>query len=151
MHEKARAYVKGNRLYILGLSQGPMGAVPFIHHVALSEAAPDGIVNIDTAPSSVQKALDESDGPVAEIIELEQMKLAAESLVSRARNGDQNAMGLIATVAEEAKQPNNQRAQLAFTLLEDFITKNPHDGLKLLPPPSVDTRISQAIVKDRTP
>lgn len=54
--------------------------------------------------------------------------VAARQLVVRARQGDQNAMAMIARVAEVAKQPNPPlRAVIAHRLIQDYIKKNPAD------------------------
>lgn len=147
---KAKAYVKDNRLFILGLSEGTMGTVPIIYHVALPEPVPDGAVDLNALSPIVEKALQESEEILAQQVETEQMRLAAESLVTRARKGDQNAMGMIATVAEAAQSGGNERAELAYNLLLDYTKKHPHNNLKALSVPS-DIKISREIVRASTP
>lgn len=56
------------------------------------------------------------------------LREAIESLVFRARMGDQNAMGTIATVAEEAKKDNRLQAKVAFRMLEEYIQAHPAGG-----------------------
>jgi len=55
------------------------------------------------------------------------MKSAAESLVERARLGDQNAMATITSIAE-AKAKGSQRANMAHALILDYIHKHPSPG-----------------------
>lgn len=61
---------------------------------------------------------------------------AAASLVTRARLGDQNAMGTIAAVADAAKERLNLRASIAARAIEQYIQKNPHSDLREEPKPS---------------
>ncbi len=49
---------------------------------------------------------------------------AAENLVLRSRQGDQNAMAIIAMVAENAKK-GNRKAVSAFNLIQSYISRNP--------------------------
>lgn len=51
---------------------------------------------------------------------------AAASLVTRARLGDQNAMGTIAAVADAAKERLNLRAGITARCIDRYIQKNPH-------------------------
>ena len=50
-----------------------------------------------------------------------------ESVVRRSRNGDQNAMALIALVRDNAKK-GNPKAQHAFTLLQEYVRTHPVDS-----------------------
>jgi len=52
------------------------------------------------------------------------MQKAAASLVERCRYGDQNAMGMIATIGESAKK-GSERAQKAAALIQRYIEANP--------------------------
>lgn len=49
------------------------------------------------------------------------------SVVRRARNGDQNAMALISLVRENAVK-GHENAKLSYSLMQEYITKNPADG-----------------------
>lgn len=51
----------------------------------------------------------------------------ARDLVLRARMGDQNAMGMIQMVGQNARQ-GDKRAQAAFGLIQEFIRKHPPNG-----------------------
>ncbi len=76
--------------------------------------------------------------------------LHTASLVRRARAGDENAMGLITRVGQEARKGNNPRAQAAFAALKEFIDKNPAQDFVLgaepviMDPPS-PTAIQKAV------
>jgi hypothetical protein len=48
----------------------------------------------------------------------------AASYVRRARAGDENAMGMLARIGEEARK-GNRRASAAFAVAKDFIDRNP--------------------------
>jgi hypothetical protein len=52
-----------------------------------------------------------------------QMRRAAESLVIRARAGDQNAIAMIMKIRENV--PRSRRAALAYDLIDKYIKKNP--------------------------
>lgn len=52
------------------------------------------------------------------------LKSGAEDIVIRARNGDQNAMGMIAEVRKAAKA-GNAKAQMGFEAIRDYIARNP--------------------------
>jgi hypothetical protein len=56
--------------------------------------------------------------------QLQAMKQGAEELVLRAREGDQNAMATIASIAQNAKQ-GSQRAQVSVRLLQQYIQAHP--------------------------
>jgi hypothetical protein len=56
--------------------------------------------------------------------EIQAMKQGAEELVLRAREGDQNAMAMIASVAQNAKR-GDKRAQMSVRLLQQYIQAHP--------------------------
>lgn len=127
----ASAYVKGGRLCILGVANTPMGPVPFAHHVEVGADMKDGPIDMDDP--NVQSALDQSRGRIAGIIKTQQMRLAAGSLVERARVGDQNAMAMIREVGENSRR-GNKRARIAFMCLSRYIELNPPGAPKRIPP-----------------
>lgn len=52
------------------------------------------------------------------------LEAGAEDVVIRARNGDQNAMGMISEVGKQAKA-GNPKAQQGFRAIQSYIEKNP--------------------------
>jgi hypothetical protein len=122
----ASAYVHEGNLIIIGLAKTKDGVVPFCHRRRLRGEAPDGpVVFGSELPPAVQEGLNRADGPITWQIEKEAMRSAAESLVERARNGDQNAVAIIIEVRKNA-QAGKQKAKIAYSLLKDYITNNPN-------------------------
>lgn len=116
------AYVKDNRLFIVGLCPCKEGGViPFKHHAKIQGEVKNGPIYLgskDLHPAIV-KVLQSAEGPIMHQIEKEKMKGAAKNLVDRARLGEQNAEATLIAIRESAKK-GNQRAQLAFVLCTDY-------------------------------
>ncbi len=72
------------------------------------------------------------------------MSRAARSLVTRARAGDQNAMGMIAQVRETAKK-GGFHARVAFGMLEEEVHSRPIFGQEAATPPP-HPRVIRALV-----
>ena len=111
----ASAFVKDGRLHIIGVANTIAGAVPFSYYAKVPSGIDNGPIamNGDNNPV-IAKAIIGSEGPIARKITDEQQRLAAESLVERARNGDQNATAMIVMVRRSAEKG----AELAKRSLE---------------------------------
>ena len=123
-------YVENNRLYVLGMAPTPLGPVPFSYHANIDGDVPDGPIAPGSEDSNplIKQAFEASSEPIMNKINEEQLKLAAENLVIRSRQGDENAMALIVGVRKAAANKGNQKAQMAYALLQDYIKRNPHDS-----------------------
>lgn len=117
-------YAKGNRLCIIGVHESIFGPIPFGHNVRLSRQTPDGPIDLSNRlPKYIEDALKESAAPIMNNLKTEEMKLAAESLVERARCGDQVAMANIVLVRKNKNK--NFRANRAYKLIYGYIKANP--------------------------
>lgn len=117
-------YCKGNRLCIVGVHESILGTIPFAYNVRLEKSTPDGPIDISKPlPNYINSALAESSKKIMNNIKEEEMKLAAESLVERARCGDQVAMANIVLVRKNKKK--NFRAAKAFSLIKNYIDEHP--------------------------
>lgn len=123
MKPKASAYVKGNRLCILGIANTKIGAIPFAH--AEPCKAGDGPVDMTaTLPLNVKRALDKSEKAIMKKVKESKLQLTIQSLVQRARSGDQNAMGTIVMIRVNAKK-GSPRARRSLKALEKYAAENP--------------------------
>ena len=122
-------YVENNRLYVIGMAPTPLGPVPFSYHANIEGDVPDGPIAPGSEDSNplIKQALEVSTGPIMNKINEEQLKLAAENLVIRSRQGDENAMALIVGVRKAAANKGNRKAQMAYALLQEYIKRNPYD------------------------
>lgn len=108
----ASAYVQAKRLCILGIFESPWGPIPFSH--AAECDTEDGPIDIGKEqPESVVVAINESEKTIMAKVEQEQIRLAAEDLVDRTNDGDQNAAAMMIMVRDNAGK-GNPRAQLSL-------------------------------------
>ena len=119
----ANAYVKNNKLYVLGICNTDYGPIPFAHVESCEEK--DGPVNFSGEISpGLSNAIDKSQGSIMKQIEHEKMKLTAEELVLASRAGDQVATSHIIMIGENARK-GSKRAQYSTKLLKEAIKKFP--------------------------
>jgi hypothetical protein len=119
-------YVDKCRLNIVGFCRTPWGAVPFSHHCLVDADVPDGPVNIEleeTHPAIIA-AVDGCQETLMRKAKKESVRAAIQSLVERARQGDQNAMGMIASIREEA-MAGNSRARRSLEMLKGYAYEHP--------------------------
>jgi hypothetical protein len=140
----ASAYSHKGRLCIIGVYETPWGAIPFAHHCMLATDVPDGPIRVDKEMHpKVREALDKSQDVIMSKIKNETMSVAAENLVERARQGDQNAMAMLMMI-RQAAQAGKPRAKIAYDILRVYIKDHPSVGTpRQLPKPQ---RRSQAEV-----
>ena len=140
-------YVQRNCLSCVALDNSSgLGIVPLTMTVKLPSSYPDGPVNpgsnpeIDSAIALARKALNNTSIQ-------EKQRMAAQSLVDRARCGDQNAMAIIALVAQNAK--TSQRAAMAQSYIQAYIKANPvkEDGSFGTEPNDGETSVSRTAVR----
>ncbi len=132
MRTNQSAYVKDGRLIIIGVTESPIGVIPFSYHAKLSGDVPDGPVSMERAEHpAVQQALVGAEGPIAQKINNDTLKLAAENLVERSRQGDQNATGMIVMIRKSVKK-GSAKASAAFKAVQDYIKEHPIGPMKLV-------------------
>jgi hypothetical protein len=112
-------YVQDNKLCCLAVVNTPLGVVPMSACIRLREPHPDGPVKISG------DALEPVSTALANQTAYETLKREAESVVIRARNGDQHAMAVLACVAEDASNPQNVQARAFKQAVEEYIHLNP--------------------------
>jgi hypothetical protein len=122
---RASAYIHRERLCIIGVTDHKLGPIPFGVSVKLDNPETEGPVDLTKEPSPVlKKALDEAEVLIREKLNEGSLQLAAENLVLRSRQGDQNAMAMLAAVKSNAKR-GNPKAQKALTVIKRYIKRNP--------------------------
>lgn len=138
----ASAYVNDGRLFIVGVADTAHGVLPFTYHVKVKGDVPNGpvVIGAEDNHPAVEHALSKASGPIAFNIQKEAIKLVAESLVERSRQGDQNATAILCLVRENA-QAGKPKAVFALKVLKDYIKKNPV---------SEDSFGAEALVKKKT-
>jgi len=147
---KAAAYVKEGRVCILGVESTPFGPVPFAVGVSLdagAEVPADGPISLtsDTHSESVKLALSKADRKVSNIVAKQTIELAAEDLVERARAGDQNAMGILTEIGQNAAR-QFPRAVRALQACQSYIRRNP-ERARFSGEPSVASTALARVVK----
>lgn len=126
MEGSASAYIANQRLCMLGIVKSPWGPIPFSHMEKCE--AEDGPVDFSKElPDAVRAAIAESEAVIMKKIKGDELTLAAEDLVDRARAGDQNAMATIAMVRQRAKE-GIPRAQKAFRALMKYAKSTKPDS-----------------------
>jgi hypothetical protein len=113
---------------MIGVIDTPHGIIPFAYHTRLKGNPPDGPVDFgseETHPAITQ-AIHGAGGPIQHKIAVEKLKLAAENLVERARQGDQVAQGTLIEMRKNA-QAGSERALVAYRTCREYIRSHPVD------------------------
>ncbi len=133
-----------NHLCMTGLWFSPYGVIPFAERIPLSTEQPDG--NIGSERNEViEAAIGEAKEAIMAKNSKEIVKASVESLVIRARAGDQNAMGMLASIQKAAKE-GNEKALRSYKLARDYIMKNPPGGQKPTESPRSDRRMLASLI-----
>jgi hypothetical protein len=122
---RAQGFIKKNRLIVLGVADLKSGPIPFSYSTALETALEDGPVDFgsELAPE-IETALAKGQDKIRSIIDMERIKVGAEELVIRSRQGDQNAMAILGAIRGRA-QAGEERAKRAFQAVHDYIRNHP--------------------------
>ncbi len=141
----ASAFVRKGRLCVIGVAETDYGPVPFSFSESVT-SAPEGPVDFggDLAESSQDRARFNRKKTKAKV-DIAQVRLAVESVVLRARQGDQNAMALLRQVAINAKR-GFHRAKFALKIATDYIKKHP-----IGTGPSFGVEVERMLRKARSP
>lgn len=122
------AHVSKGKMCMSGVCKTPFGIFPVVKTLPVHPMAPSGPV---VAGESLSMLLNQPIAEGSQMLQIEAgeraLKLAAESLVKRARAGDQNAMGLINMVGKNAKR-GIPRAVLSAKAIEEYIRSHPVDS-----------------------
>lgn len=122
---KASAYVKNGRLVILGLAQLKVGPVPFTYDCPVPEGTPEGPLDINAQGNeALEECLAKAENVIHQKIQHGALKIRAENLVLRSRNGDQNAIAMIIAIRKNAKQ-GNQKAIVGMRAIMQYIEDHP--------------------------
>jgi hypothetical protein len=123
---RAQGFVKNNRLIVMGVADLRSGPVPFTYSTALETPVEEGPIDFgaEELPPEIEAALMKGQGKIKRVIDIERVKLGAEELVIRSRQGDQNAMAILGAISQNAKG-GNKRAQLAFKAVHNYIRSHP--------------------------
>lgn len=124
-----RAYVVGRRLCVIGVEDTSMGPIPLAAYVDLQEDVPQGIVT-DDSPPILQRALAHAETRMDENFEEKQLIAAITSVVSRARDGDQNAMAILALMGKRARE-GNPKALVVSRIVRRHISSTPSDTVEI--------------------
>ena len=119
------AHVYNGQLCATGLCPTAWGIIPLEYTVPVPMDTPNGPV---AAGAEMPETLNETIAHTVSVLEMKAAKdeqaLAAESLVLRARAGDQNAMGMIAMIRKNAER-GSRKAQRSVKLIADYIRRHP--------------------------
>jgi hypothetical protein len=119
------AFIEKQRLCIIGLQSTPFGPVPFSVNSEISEQVPNGAIDLSEQQTpSVENALKSAKGSVVNQLEKQKIKVGAQQMIIRSRAGDQNAMGTLTMIAQNAKK-GSPRAIYAFECCKIYIKSNP--------------------------
>lgn len=102
--------VRGNHLCTTAICKTPVGIFP--------------LVDVRPIEIGAEETLSEAQKDLSMKAVEKQLQLAAESLVIRARQGDQNAMGMIATIRKQAER-GNPRARQSLAMLQRYVAAHP--------------------------
>jgi len=136
---KASAYVKQGRLIIIGVAQLRIGPVPFTYDCVVPEGTPEGPLDLNQKGSeTLEQCLTDAEKGIRKRIQKGAIKVGAENLVLRARQGDQNALAMLMAIRKNAKA-KVPKALVAFKAVKEYIEDHP---------PTEDVRFGYEIKKN---
>ena len=119
------AFIEKQRLCIIGLQSTPFGPVPFSVNTEISKQAPNGVINLSQQQTPiVENALKSVEKSVMNQLEKRKIKVGAQQMIIRSRAGDQNAMGTLTMIAQNAKN-GSPRAIYAYECCKIYLNANP--------------------------
>lgn len=123
------SYVKHGNLYIFGLINSKFGYVPFTYRCKTPDDVRDGPVNFGSEglPKSFDDISEKIQKGVIKEIDSNIIKLGAESLVIRGRNGDQNALAILMHIRENALK-GDVKAKKGLRAVKLYIKENPNNN-----------------------
>lgn len=130
---RCAAYIVGSRLCALGVENTSMGPVPLASYVDLGADAPQGVIDlsdIDEMPEHVKEGIKAISQDLNDQLAISQLQASVAQTVSRAREGDQNAMAILSLMGERARK-GNPRALTAAKAVEAYIRANPYRRIEI--------------------
>ena len=122
---KASAYVKDGRLVVLGVAQLRVGPVPFSYDCPVPDGTPEGPLDMNAKGSEpLEECLTKAEVAIKKRIQKGAIKVGAENLVLRSRQGDQNAMAMLIAVRKSARQ-GSPKARVALKVIREYIEDHP--------------------------
>lgn len=122
---KASAYVKDGRLIVIGVAQMSIGPVPFSYDCPVPEGVPEGPLDMNRKGSKLlESCLAGAEVAIKKRIQRGAIRVGAENLVLRARQGDQNAMAMLIAVRKKARA-GAPRAIAALRAIKIYIEDHP--------------------------
>lgn len=125
------SHIQDGQLRTYAFLQTPYGCMPIVTNVRLpdTKGVKNGWVTFagDYGIFGIDAAIRQTKGLMMKRAEKEKIRLECESLVRRARQGDQNAMALMSGVRDNAKK-GDARARFALGCLQQYISRNPMSG-----------------------
>lgn len=124
----ATSHIAGGCLNTIGFACTQFGWEPVVSSVYLhAPATPRAIAvdfGVETQSPTLNNAMSMTYGMLARQSDVSAQRIAAGSLVRRARLGDQNAMAILAETSANAKAGNSV-AQSALACIQEYIQANP--------------------------
>lgn len=125
LNVQASAYVKQGRLIVIGVAQLKIGPVPFTYDCPVPEGTPEGPLDMNgDHGEALEECLATAETAIHRKIKEGAVKVGAENLVLRARQGDQNAMAMLMAVRDSAKK-GVPKAKVALKAIKEYIEDHP--------------------------
>jgi hypothetical protein len=129
---KASGYIDNNNLYIVGVANSRFGTIPFTHREPVKGLCKSGPINIGIEQTdNIEKAIHSSKKPIINNILKEEIKSAVENLIERARQGDQNAIGILCQVRKNASK-GYSRAAFSYEYALQYCKSKPINDLGIV-------------------
>lgn len=130
---QAAGYIHNGKLYLVGLSKTEEGIIPISYSAKINgNIQKDGPIALgQEQEESIEKALAESERPIRFNIEKKRIQRSIISLVERARQGDQNAIGTLVELRRNAKQ-GDSRANYSLKCAMEYIKKYPKYNMEIV-------------------
>lgn len=122
---KATAYVKDGRLIVIGVAQLSIGAVPFSYDCTVPDGTPEGPFDMNSqGDEALEECLTKAELSIKHRIEKGAIRVGAENLVLRSRQGDQNAMAMLIAIRRSAKK-GSRKARMSLKAIREYIEDHP--------------------------
>ena len=109
----------------MGLAQLKVGPVPFTYDCPAPDGSTDGPIDMNAEHSKeLEECLTKAEHAIQQKIAFGTLKIRAENLVLRSRNGDQNAIAMIIAIRRNAKQ-GNKKAVMGMRAIMQYIEDHP--------------------------
>jgi len=118
------AYVVNNTLHLIGYAKTDLGIVSIDSETQLQgENTPGPVTFAGEVPEPINNALSSCMQDASMKIRREKIVLAAKGLISRARDGDQVAVDILASTRDQALK-GNPHAKFSFDILNELVKED---------------------------